>query len=166
MCGIIGYTGYGEALPRVIKGLYALEYRGYDSCGASFIDGKEMKIVKTRGRVSDLEKLLEGEKEGICVGIGHTRWATHGSVSQINAHPHMVGSACIVHNGIIENYAEIKAELLSLGYTLKSETDTEVLCGLIDYYFKKIQSPHKAIKEALSRVRGSYALGIMFKGVD
>ena len=173
MCGIVGYIGPKQAAPILLDGLSKLEYRGYDSAGLAVRDGeKEFEVVKAKGR---LKKLAEKTDDGNAVigscGIGHTRWATHGEPSEINAHPHtsavstgedaeVVG----VHNGIIENFQELKEKLLRNGYTFYSETDTEVFVKLVDYYYKKYNGgPVDALAKAMVRVRGSYALAVMFR---
>ena len=158
MCGIVGYVGNEAAEEKLIKGLKALEYRGYDSCGIA----TSAKITKTKGRVSHLEEITE--KENSNIGIGHTRWATHGEANDINAHPHKVGKITLVHNGIIENYSEIKRELQTQGVKFVSETDTEVACALISYYFEKENDIVKAILQAKDRLDGSYAFAIMVEG--
>ncbi len=168
MCGIVGFTGKYQAAPILLDGLSKLEYRGYDSAGLAVRDGdKDTKIVKAKGRLKVLkEKTDNGHSlKGTC-GIGHTRWATHGEPSEINAHPHMSddGNVVAVHNGIIENYQELKEKLLRKGYTFYSSTDTEIAVKLIDYYYKKYEhTPVDAINHALVRIRGSYALAVMFK---
>ena len=135
MCGIVGYIGHREAYPIIVEGLKRLEYRGYDSAGIALFDGTDLKVSKTKGKVIDLEKISDKEitKHGN-VGIGHTRWATHGVPNDINSHPHVSnsGDLVIIHNGIIENYDSLKQELISRGYTFKSDTDTEVLINLIE----------------------------------
>ena len=176
MCGIVGYVGYSQAGPILIDGLSKLEYRGYDSAGIAVRDGsKDPEIIKTVGKLENLiEKTDGGRALKGSMGIGHTRWATHGEPSQINAHPHVSGS-CMgnktedsnivgVHNGIIENYQELKAKLQRHGYTFYSDTDTEVVVKLVDYYYKKYNiGPIDAIAKTMVRVRGSYALELMFK---
>ena len=157
MCGIIGYNGTEIAENKLITGLKTLEYRGYDSCG---IATKE-KITKTKGRVSFLESLLKESKDLSTIGIGHTRWATHGEANRINAHPHKVGKITLVHNGIIENYAEIKRELQTQGTEFSSQTDTEVACALINHYYNVFGNIIDAIKKAQERLDGSYAFAIM-----
>ena len=135
MCGIVGYIGFREAYPIVIKGLKRLEYRGYDSAGVMLCDGNDLKIVKTKGKVSDLEdKAKDIASSKATIGMGHTRWATHGVPNDINSHPHVSnsGNIVIIHNGIIENYEPLKKELLKRGYTFTSDTDTEVLVNLIE----------------------------------
>ena len=140
MCGIVGYIGHREAYPIVIKGLKRLEYRGYDSAGLMLYDGENLKISKTKGKVSDLEEksALDITTNGT-IGIGHTRWATHGVPNDVNSHPHVSnsGDICVVHNGIIENYEPLKKELIKRGYTFSSDTDTEVLVNLIEEVQKK-----------------------------
>ena len=177
MCGIVGFTGRQQAAPILLDGLSKLEYRGYDSAGLAVRDGEKLaEVVKTKGRLSNLiEKTDSGNSlKGTC-GIGHTRWATHGEPSVTNAHPHVAGnctgsgsgaveSAVVgVHNGIIENYQELREKLQKHGYTFYSQTDTEVVIKLVDYYYKKYQlGPIDAIAKTMVRVRGSYALELMF----
>ena len=160
MSGIIGYTGSQASEPKLITGLKALEYRGYDSCG---IATKE-KITKAKGRVAYLEDLFRNSEDMSTVGIGHTRWATHGEVSKENAHPHRIGKITLVHNGIIENYAEIKAELQTQGVKFMSQTDTEIACALINSYYENSGDIIEAIKKAQKRFVGSYAFAIMVEG--
>ena len=178
MCGIVGYTGTKQAAPILLDGLSKLEYRGYDSAGLAVRDGEKLaEVVKATGRLKNLaEKTDDGRAlPGTC-GIGHTRWATHGVPSQTNAHPHVSGNCTGsasgsvesevvgVHNGIIENYAELKEKLLKHGYQFYSQTDTEVVVKLVDYYYKKYKiGPVDAIAKTMVRVRGSYALELMFK---
>ena len=168
MCGIVGFTGVQQAAPILLDGLSKLEYRGYDSAGIAVRNGEnETEIVKAKGR---LKALAEKTDNGTAVigscGIGHTRWATHGEPSESNAHPHKSddGNVVAVHNGIIENYLELKEKLTRKGYVFYSETDTEVAVKLIDYYYKKYEgTPIDAINHAMVRIRGSYALAVMFK---
>ena len=178
MCGIVGFTGNRQAAPILLDGLSKLEYRGYDSAGLAVRDGEALaQVVKAKGRLSNLiEKTDNGNAlKGTC-GIGHTRWATHGEPSQTNAHPHVSGNCSRsgsgtvesevvgVHNGIIENYTELKEKLLKHGYTFYSQTDTEVVIKLVDYYYKKYNlGPIDAIAKTMVRVRGSYALELMFR---
>lgn len=178
MCGIVGFTGYKQAAPILLDGLSKLEYRGYDSAGLAVRDGENLaEVVKAKGRLSNLMEKTDSGKDlpGTC-GIGHTRWATHGEPSRANAHPHVsgnctgTGSGAVesdvvgVHNGIIENYAELKEKLLKHNYTFYSQTDTEVVVKLVDYYYKKYGlGPVDAIAKTMVRVRGSYALELMFK---
>ena len=168
MCGIVGFTGVQQAAPILLDGLSKLEYRGYDSAGIAVRNGEnETEVVKAKGR---LKALAEKTDNGTAVigscGIGHTRWATHGEPSESNAHPHKSddGNVVAVHNGIIENYLELKEKLTRKGYVFYSETDTEVAVKLIDYYYKKYEgTPIDAINHAMVRIRGSYALAVMFK---
>ena len=168
MCGIVGFTGAQQAAPILLDGLSKLEYRGYDSAGIAVRDGEnETEVVKAKGRLKALaEKTDNGTAvKGSC-GIGHTRWATHGEPSENNAHPHKSddGNVVAVHNGIIENYLELKEKLTRKGYTFYSQTDTEVAVKLVDYYYKKYEgTPIDAINHAMVRIRGSYALAVMFK---
>lgn len=169
MCGIVGYVGTKQAAPILLEGLSKLEYRGYDSAGLAVYDEnkKETAIVKAKGRLTNLRKKTDNglSVPGTC-GIGHTRWATHGEPSEKNAHPHCSDDMNVigVHNGIIENYQELKDKLLRHGYTFYSETDTEVAVKLIDYYYKKYEgTPVDAVNHAQVRIRGSYALAILFK---
>ena len=164
MCGIVGYIGDKQAAPILLDGLSKLEYRGYDSAGIAVFDGQEIQIKKTMGRLKVLEELTHGgETMKGCCGIGHTRWATHGCPSDVNAHPHFNKdhSIAVVHNGIIENYAKLKKKLENKGYEFQSETDTEVLVHLLTDYYKG--DPVEAIERVMQRVEGSYGLGIMFK---
>ena len=168
MCGIVGYNGNQQAAPILLKGLEKLEYRGYDSAGLSVRNGtSDTEIVKAKGRLKALaEKTDDGKAMKGTIGIGHTRWATHGEPSEKNAHPHCSYDHNVigVHNGIIENYQELKEKLLRHGYTFYSQTDTEVAVKLIDYYEKKYnQGPLYSLTHAMQRIRGSYALAVMFK---
>ena len=167
MCGIVGYIGHREAYPIVIKGLKRLEYRGYDSAGLMLYDGENLKISKTKGKVSDLEEksALDITTNGT-IGIGHTRWATHGVPNDVNSHPHVSnsGDLCIVHNGIIENYEPLKKELIKRGYVFTSDTDTEVLVNLIEEVQKKEKLKlGKAVQIALNQVVGAYAICVFDK---
>ena len=168
MCGIVGFTGNHQAAPILLDGLSKLEYRGYDSAGIAVRDGEgETTVIKAKGRLRGLaEKTNGGESVPGTCGIGHTRWATHGEPSENNAHPHVSddGNIVAVHNGIIENYQELKDKLTRKGYTFYSETDTEVAVKLIDYYYKKYEgTPVDAINHSMVRIGGSYALAIMFR---
>lgn len=160
MCGIVGYIGNREAIPILIEGLERLEYRGYDSAGVAFQNGRGIEIYKTIGRIKDLKAIVPSVSN-VRIGLGHTRWATHGSPSQVNAHPHTSGGIVVVHNGIIENYRELKAQLISEGYIFTSETDTEVIPHLILKKCREGFSIESAIEEAVTLLRGSFALGIM-----
>lgn len=173
MCGIVGYIGDRNTLSVLVKGLTCLEYRGYDSAGVSFIKDGELKVIKKKGKVLELRNALndaglsisDDADEGICVGIGHTRWATHGAPSDENSHPHlsMNEKICVVHNGIIENYVELRKFLQKKGYKFASDTDTEVAAQLIDYYYSqnKFTDFEGAVRKALQDIIGSYALGII-----
>lgn len=168
MCGIVGFTGEHPAAPILLDGLSRLEYRGYDSAGLAVRDGeKQPEVIRAKGRLKALaEKTDNGTAVSGTCGIGHTRWATHGEPSETNAHPHMSddGNVIAVHNGIIENYQELKDKLLRKGYVFHSETDTEAAVKLVDYYYKKYEgTPVDAINHAMVRIRGSYALAILFK---
>ncbi|MEE1251048.1 MAG: glutamine--fructose-6-phosphate transaminase (isomerizing) [Lachnospiraceae bacterium] len=165
MCGIVGYIGKRQAAPVLLDGLEKLEYRGYDSAGMAVYDGKQINIKKATGRLKVLNELTHGgELLPGTVGIGHTRWATHGEPSDVNAHPHFNAdrTIAVVHNGIIENYLKLRNTLTERGYHFLSETDTEVVAHLLDYYYKKVKNPLEAITKVMHRVEGSYALGILF----
>ena len=167
MCGIVGFIGNKQAAPILLDGLSKLEYRGYDSAGIAVRAGSDkVKVVKAKGRLQGLIDKTDGGRAviGTC-GIGHTRWATHGEPSEINAHPHSSDDSNVVgvHNGIIENYQELKTKLVKKGYEFYSSTDTEVAVKLVDYYYKKYEhTPVDAINHAMVRIRGSYALALMF----
>ena len=167
MCGIVGYIGYREAYPIVIKGLKRLEYRGYDSAGIMVYDGHDIKLSKTKGKVSDLETKSNSEMTiNGTIGMGHTRWATHGVPNDVNSHPHVSnsGDLTIIHNGIIENYAPLKQELIKRGYVFHSDTDTEVLVNLIEEVQKKEKLKlGKAVQLALNQVIGAYAIAVFDK---
>lgn len=160
MCGIIGYVGKNNSIPKLINGLKTLEYRGYDSAGIAYVKDNNIKIVKHEGKIVNLENILN--KDDISyIGIGHTRWATHGVANTINSHPHRQGSITLVHNGIIENYQELKEELIDKGYKFISDTDSEVAAGYIDYLYNQDKDIIKAIDKASYIFKGSYALGII-----
>ena len=161
MCGIIGFIGKEKCLDKIIKGLLSLEYRGYDSSGVAYVTNNKVNIVKSEGRIQKLVDKLDLNTESY-IGIGHTRWATHGKPSDVNSHPHKVGKITLVHNGIVENYNELKGELLD--YDLKSETDTEVIAALIDKLYKEEKDMLKVLRELKYRLVGSYALGILVDG--
>ena len=168
MCGIVGFTGNRQAAPVLLDGLSKLEYRGYDSAGIAVRDGdRDTEIIKEKGKLEVLINMTDsGKAVKGCCGIGHTRWATHGEPSALNAHPHATEDENViaVHNGIIENYQELRDKLIKAGYTFKSETDTEVAVKLIDYYYRKYgEGPVDSIARAMIRIRGSYALCVMFK---
>ncbi len=163
MCGIVGYTGFQQAGPILLEGLKRLEYRGYDSAGIAVInDKRQILISKVTGRIANLcERTQDGSSCPGNAGIGHTRWATHGAPTDTNAHPHVSnnGRFAVVHNGIIENYLSLRKELVANGYHFESETDTEVVAHLIDMYYDG--DIKKAVNRTLSRLRGSYALGVI-----
>lgn len=164
MCGIVGYIGNQQAAPILLDGLSKLEYRGYDSAGIAVYNGDQIDMVKSKGRLKVLKELThEGETLPGTLGIGHTRWATHGSPSNVNAHPHFNKdkSIVVVHNGIIENYLKLKKKMEKHGYEFVSETDTEVIAHLLDYYYKG--NPLQAVTKIMHRMEGSYALGIIFR---
>ncbi len=167
MCGIVGYIGHREAFPIVIKGLKRLEYRGYDSAGVMLFEGENLKVCKTKGKVSDLEELCKTNiTTNGTIGMGHTRWATHGVPNDVNSHPHVSnsGNLVIIHNGIIENYAPLKKELINRGYVFHSDTDTEVLVNLIEDVQKKDNLKlGKAVQIALNQVVGAYAICVFDK---
>ncbi|WP_281336706.1 glutamine--fructose-6-phosphate transaminase (isomerizing) [Flavobacterium eburneipallidum] len=167
MCGIVGYIGHREAYPIVIKGLKRLEYRGYDSAGVMLYDGADLKLSKTKGKVSSLEEKTSKEiSTNGSIGMGHTRWATHGVPNDVNSHPHLSnsGDLAIIHNGIIENYAPLKEELIKRGYTFHSDTDTEVLVNLIEeIQIKEKLTLGKAVQVALNQVVGAYAIAVFDK---
>ena len=162
MCGIVGYVGARNAQEVLLDGLEKLEYRGYDSAGVALAMKDGIRVVKSKGRLTALREKLAAQKlaDSFC-GIGHTRWATHGEPSDVNSHPHSTPRVSIVHNGIIENYGVLKERLIAQGYTFESETDTEVLVKLIDSCYQG--EPLKALQQALAKVRGSYALGVLFR---
>lgn len=165
MCGIVGYIGFREPKDVLVEGLKTLEYRGYDSAGIALKNDTSVQVIKEVGRISSLEEKINKEKLiDSHIGIAHTRWATHGGVTEVNAHPHAVGRVTLVHNGIIENAMELKKKLSGEGVLFKTETDTEVLTALIDYYYDN--DPIMAIERAINDVRGSYALAIVFKDQD
>lgn len=167
MCGIVGYIGHREAYPIIIKGLKRLEYRGYDSAGIMLYDGENLKLCKTKGKVTDLEEKSHVEiTPNGTIGIGHTRWATHGVPNDVNSHPHASnsGDLVIIHNGIIENYAPLKKELINRGYVFHSDTDSEVLINLIEEVQKKEGLKlGKAVQVALNQVVGAYAICVFDK---
>ncbi|MDE6196051.1 MAG: isomerizing glutamine--fructose-6-phosphate transaminase, partial [Erysipelotrichaceae bacterium] len=167
MCGIVAYVGYESIADRIlIEGLKILEYRGYDSAGiASFID-QNIITVKTKGKVQQLEEKLQIQKIQTSIGIAHTRWATHGEPNEINAHPHHVGNVTLVHNGIIENYYELKEELMSKGYSFQSQSDSEIACAYIDYCYQRYHDKEEALIKAYQTLKGSFAFAILFADDD
>ena len=163
MCGIVGYVGREECADILVDALRRLEYRGYDSAGIAVFEDDNIKTIKAKGKISDglLVKLNAAGKLHATAGIGHTRWATHGEPSDVNSHPLGNSRISIVHNGIIENYRKIKDFLISEGYTFESETDTETVAKLLDYYYKG--DPIDAIIKTIGEIEGSYSLGILFR---
>ena len=171
MCGIVGYIGEKDAAPILLDSLKILEYRGYDSAGIAVLNGKRLINIKSKGKVDALREKVEATMQGLgvssgTIGIGHTRWATHGKPDDINSHPHLSrsGNIAVVHNGIIENHAQLKQFLISHGYTFASETDTEVVAHLIEYHYEG--DPVKAVREAVNMLEGSYALAVLFAEHD
>lgn len=159
MCGIVGYVGFRNALDVVISGLEKLEYRGYDSAGVAVVDGGSVVVTRSVGKLSELKSVLskKGIQSASTIGIGHTRWATHGKPSENNAHPHSAGRVSLIHNGIIENYVELRGELEREGCVFKSETDTEIAAHLLNKYLSAGQTPMEALRTSCGRIRGSYA---------
>ncbi|HEY4612290.1 MAG TPA: glutamine--fructose-6-phosphate aminotransferase, partial [Bacteroidota bacterium] len=163
MCGIIGYIGQKETLPIILDGLKHLEYRGYDSAGIALLNEGKLVIRKKAGKVADLEALWKANGVSANIGIGHTRWATHGEPNDVNAHPHLdcKGEIAVIHNGVIENYAAIKKVLLASGHTFTSATDTEVLTHFIEEFYKKTGNLEQAVRLALSEVKGAYGIVVL-----
>ena len=166
MCGIVGYVGPQPCSPILIDGLKRLEYRGYDSAGVAIMEGGETNIVRSEGKLVGLEVRLEKAKLTGTLGVGHTRWATHGRPSEQNAHPHKCGRVSLVHNGIIENHAQLRQGLQGQGHTFASETDTEIVAHLVDEHLKAGLEPVDAVRAALKQVEGAYAICVLFDGVD
>ena len=165
MCGIVGYIGEQNCIPILINGLKRLEYRGYDSAGIGFFSNGDTQVIKSKGKVSLLEEKMNSHSFTANLGIGHTRWATHGVPNEINAHPHFNSSnnLLIIHNGIIENYQTLKKSLKNLGYSFISETDSEVIVHLIDNFIQKGNSLLKSVRLALSEVEGTYGLAVIYE---
>ncbi len=165
MCGIVGYIGEKQATPVLVNALKKLEYRGYDSAGIAVFNGEDIIVRKAKGALKELEKLVAKEVIKGSLGIGHTRWATHGEPSDINAHPHtnVSGTIAVVHNGIIENFARLKEFLQSQGIVFRSQTDTEVIAHLVNYYYEQSKDIFDSVKKALNKLEGSYALGVICK---
>lgn len=163
MCGIIGYIGFRQAIPILLNGLKRLEYRGYDSAGVGFIKKKKVTVIKTSGKIQNLEKLLSDVDEETTIGIGHTRWSTHGAPTDYNAHPHTngIGTIAIVHNGIIENYRTLKTMLKEMGYQFSSETDSEVIAHLVSHFYEKEKNLFNATRLALHEIEGAYGICVI-----
>src|SRR5215469_13162161 len=166
MCGIIGIVGAAPVTGRLIESLKRLEYRGYDSAGVAGVVGGRIERRRAQGKLSRLEALVAERPLKATVGVGHTRWATHGAPSERNAHPHAAGRVTVIHNGIIENFAALKAELVARGRAFESDTDTEVVAHLMDEALASDASPLEALKATLDRLRGAYALVVMVEGED
>jgi glucosamine--fructose-6-phosphate aminotransferase (isomerizing) len=166
MCGIVGYVGNQEAIPIIMSGLKVLEYRGYDSAGICAMESGSAGIRRSPGKLVNLERLLKQQPLHGTIGIGHTRWATHGKPTVANAHPHKAGAVVVVHNGIIENFLKLKEELTSRGHQFSSDTDTEVLSHLIDEKLNTATSLEEAVQQALREVQGAYALCILSEKDD
>ena len=164
MCGIIGIVGQRPVAERLIEGLRRLEYRGYDSAGVAVLGEAGLQRRRAPGKLRELERVLAADPIDAATGIGHTRWATHGGPTQANAHPHVSGRVALVHNGIIENFAELKAQLQAQGRSFESQTDTEVVAQLLDAELARAPSPHAALVATLARLRGAYALAVMVQG--
>ncbi|MCK4940190.1 MAG: glutamine--fructose-6-phosphate transaminase (isomerizing), partial [Rhodospirillaceae bacterium] len=166
MCGIIGIIGKGEVSPHLMEGLKRLEYRGYDSAGIATLVGGDIERRRAQGKLENLSKVLKGDPISGRVGIGHTRWATHGVPNEINAHPHATDRVAVVHNGIIENFQELKKELEATGHKFASDTDTEAITHLVDSFLQGGMSPGDAVQACLNRLQGAFALAIIFAGHD
>ncbi len=164
MCGIVGVVGSQNAVSIIVDGLKKLEYRGYDSAGIAFVEGDKFLTVKEEGKIANLENALSQQKITSSIGIGHTRWATHGKPSKENAHPHASSNVCVVHNGIIENHQDLKNKLQKLGAKFLSETDTEVVPHLIEYHFEKTKDIKKSLLATAKEIKGTFALAVIFKG--
>src|SRR5439155_16186470 len=163
MCGIVGYVGDKSAVSIIVEGLKRLEYRGYDSAGVAVLQAGKLEVRRAAGRIKALEGVLRERPVQGSLGIGHTRWATHGRPSEENAHPHTDcdGALVVVHNGILENYLEIKERLLAEGHRFRSETDTEVLAHLVEHHLRATGRLDRAVRASLAEVRGSYAIGVV-----
>ncbi|MFN7662267.1 MAG: glutamine--fructose-6-phosphate transaminase (isomerizing) [Alphaproteobacteria bacterium] len=166
MCGIIGIVGKQDVVPRLVAGLKSLEYRGYDSAGIAVSAAGSLQVRRAEGKIVALEHVLDAKPIQGFLGIGHTRWATHGAPSERNAHPHATEEVAIVHNGIIENYQELKSELIQKGFVFHSETDSEVISQLVTFYLQEGLSPHEAASKAFTRFHGAFAVAILFKNHD
>jgi glucosamine--fructose-6-phosphate aminotransferase (isomerizing) len=164
MCGIVGVIGKADAAPLLLEGLRRLEYRGYDSAGIATLVGGHIERRRAEGKLANLATVLEAEPLQGTTGIGHTRWATHGAPTEINAHPHSTSRVSVVHNGIIENHAELRAELETQGQVFHTETDTETVVQLLDFLLAGGMSPADAARAAFARLEGAYALAVLFAG--
>src|SRR5438105_3773532 len=161
MCGIIGYVGPSEAVPILLGALARLEYRGYDSAGVATINGAGMEIRRAVGKLENLRRALDGAPLTGRIGIGHTRWATHGRPSEINAHPHKAGPVAVIHNGIVENYVSLRESLIKGGHKLRSETDTELISHLVEERLRQKQGLTAAVRAVVSELRGSFSIVVM-----
>ena len=161
MCGIIGYVGPSDAVPILLGGLARLEYRGYDSAGVATINGTGMEIRRAVGKLENLRRALDGSPVKGSIGIGHTRWATHGRPSESNAHPHKAGPVAVIHNGIIENYVELRAALVSRGHKLSSETDTELISHLVEERVRSGVGLTEAVRQTVLELRGSFSIVVL-----
>lgn len=166
MCGIIGIVSNKNIVPELVEGLRRLEYRGYDSAGVATLQGEHLVRARAEGKLDNLAQHLKSHPLNGSIGIGHTRWATHGKPTERNAHPHMTERVAVVHNGIIENYQELKAELQEKGVTFETDTDTEVIAHLVDYYLQQGESPEQAAHKCFNRLRGTFAIVLMFRGLE
>lgn len=169
MCGIVGYIGNKSTIDILLNGLKELEYRGYDSAGVALVNSDDIEVFKAVGKIANLEeKINQHSKFSVSntlpsVGIGHTRWATHGKPTEVNAHPHMGEYSYVVHNGIIENYKELKDELVSQGHVFLSQTDTEVIVHLFEHYNNKLQNPTESFRQTINRLEGAFAILLITK---
>src|SRR3954464_12977737 len=161
MCGIVGYVGSKDCAPILVEGLRRLEYRGYDSAGLAVQTGRGVEIIRAVGKLSNLDVALKKNPLTGTTGIGHTRWATHGRPSEANAHPHVAGRVAVVHNGIIENHVELRRELEGRGVKFASDTDTEIVAHLVDEEMRGGAQLREAVRKALARVRGAYAIAVV-----
>src|SRR3979409_943001 len=166
MCGIVGILGRGPVADQIVDSLRRLEYRGYDSAGVATLEGNHLERRRAEGKLKNLEARLRTEPLAGHTGIGHTRWATHGKPTENNAHPHATDRLAVVHNGIIENFRELREALEKKGAVFKTETDTEIVLHLVDSFLSKGVGPVEAVKASLSQLRGAFALGFIFAGDD
>src|SRR5216684_1482068 len=164
MCGIVGILGRGPVAEQLVDSLKRLEYRGYDSAGVATLEGDHLARRRAEGKLKNLEKRLQAEPLAGHTGIGHTRWATHGRPTENNAHPHATDRVAIVHNGIIENFQELRDELIALGAAFETETDTEVVAHLLTHELERQRTPEQAMDKAMERLKGAFALAVIFAG--